>query len=95
MALALQHKFTINGIVLEWVEVLKYLGCLLAQDNDDAQAIRQQMRKAQGVGPSRAGAARGEFGASGGRKILQGGRPSHPLIRERDVEPFSICPGDA
>jgi hypothetical protein len=34
---------------LEWVEVFKYLGHLLAQDDDDAQAIRQQMRKARGV----------------------------------------------
>jgi ribosomal 50S subunit-associated protein YjgA (DUF615 family) len=28
---------------------LQYLGSLLAQDDDDAQAIRQQMRKARGV----------------------------------------------
>jgi hypothetical protein len=48
-ALALQHKFNVNGTVLERVEVFKYLGCLLAQDDDDAQAIRQQMRKARGV----------------------------------------------
>jgi hypothetical protein len=35
--------------VLECIEVFKYLGCLLAQDNDDAQAIQQQLQKAQGV----------------------------------------------
>jgi hypothetical protein len=29
--------------------VFKYLGRLLGQDNDDAQAIRQQMWKARGV----------------------------------------------
>jgi hypothetical protein len=48
-ALALRRKFTINGSVLERIKVFKYLGCLLAQDNDDAQAIWQQMRKAWGV----------------------------------------------
>jgi hypothetical protein len=42
-ALALQHEFNVNGTMLEWVEVFKYLGRLLAQDDDDAQAIRQQM----------------------------------------------------
>jgi hypothetical protein len=48
-ALALQRKFTINGTVLERVEVFKYLGHLLAQDDDDTQAIWQQMQKAQRV----------------------------------------------
>ncbi len=43
MALALLCKFNVNGTVLEQVEVFKYLGRLLAQDDDDAQAIRQQM----------------------------------------------------
>ena len=32
--------------MLERVEVFKYLGRLLAQDNDDIQAIRAQLRKA-------------------------------------------------
>jgi hypothetical protein len=49
LALALWHEFTVNGSVLEPVEVFKYLGPLLAQDDDDAQAIRQQMWKAWGV----------------------------------------------
>ncbi len=48
-ALALCRQFTIHGDVLERVEVFKYLGRLLAQDDDDAQAIRQQPRKARGV----------------------------------------------
>jgi hypothetical protein len=48
-ALALRHEFNVNGTVLEWVEVFKYLGRLLAQDDDDAQAIWQQMQKARGV----------------------------------------------
>ncbi len=49
LALALRRKFNVNGTVLEWVKVFKYLGRLLVQDDDDAQAIRQQMRKARGV----------------------------------------------
>jgi hypothetical protein len=49
LALALQREFTVNGSVLECIEVFKYLGQLLAQDEDDAQAIRQQMQKARGV----------------------------------------------
>ncbi len=34
---------------MECIEVFKYLGCLLAQDNDNTQAIWQQLRKARGV----------------------------------------------
>ncbi len=49
MALALRREFTVNGSVLEHVKLFKYLGRLLAQDNDDAQVIQQQMRKARGV----------------------------------------------
>jgi hypothetical protein len=49
LALALRRKFNVNGTVLERVKVFKYLGRLLAQDDDDAQAIRQQMQKARGV----------------------------------------------
>jgi hypothetical protein len=49
LALALRHQFSVHGDVLECVEVFKYLGRLLAQDDDDAQAIQQQLRKARGV----------------------------------------------
>jgi hypothetical protein len=36
--------------MLECIEVFKYLGCLLAQaDDNNAQAIRQQLQKALGV----------------------------------------------
>jgi hypothetical protein len=38
-ALALRRQFSVDGDVLERVEVFKYLGCLLAQDNNNAQAI--------------------------------------------------------
>ncbi len=46
LALALQQQFSVNGEVLEWVEAFKYLGRLLAQDNDNIQAIRVQLPKA-------------------------------------------------
>jgi hypothetical protein len=39
LALALRHQFLVHGDVLERIEVFKYLGCLLAQDDNDAQAI--------------------------------------------------------
>ena len=39
LALALRRQFSVHEDVLERVEVFKYLGRLLAQDEDDAQAI--------------------------------------------------------
>jgi hypothetical protein len=50
-ALALHCDFVIHvhGDVFERVEVFKYLGHLLVQSDDDAKAIRQQMRKARGA----------------------------------------------
>jgi hypothetical protein len=46
-ALALRQQFSVHGEALERVEVYKYLGRLLAQDDDDIQAIRAQLRKAR------------------------------------------------
>ncbi len=46
-ALALRQQFTIHGDVLERVEVYKYLGWMMAQDNDDTQAVRAQLWKAR------------------------------------------------
>jgi len=43
-----QH-FSVHGEVLERVEVFKYLGRLLAQDDDDIRAIRAQLWKARGT----------------------------------------------
>ncbi len=37
----------IHGDVLKQVEVYKYLGRMMAQDDVDAQAIRAQLRKAR------------------------------------------------
>jgi hypothetical protein len=46
-ALALRQQFTVRGDVLERVEVYKYLGRMMAQDDDDIQAVRAQLRKAR------------------------------------------------
>jgi hypothetical protein len=81
-ALALCQEFMIHGDVLDRVEVFKYLGHLLAQDDDDAQAIRQQMRKARGVW-ARVGQV---LWRENVREVLQGGGPGCPSIRQRDVE---------
>ena len=47
LALALCQQFTIQDQVLERVNVFKYLGRLLSQDDDDVQAVRAQLRKAR------------------------------------------------
>ena len=47
--LALHKQFTVHRDVLEKVKVYRYLGRLLLQDNDDVQAVRSQLRKAQGT----------------------------------------------
>ncbi len=46
-ALALCQQLIIRGDVLERVEVYKYLGRLMAQDDDNIQAIRAQIWKAR------------------------------------------------
>ncbi len=45
-ALALCQQFTVHRNVLERVKVFKYLGRMMAQDDNDIQAIRAQLRKA-------------------------------------------------
>ncbi len=47
--LALSQTFTAYGEELERVEVFKYLGRLLAYDNNDTQAVRNNLKKAQSV----------------------------------------------
>ena len=38
-ALALRQQFMVHGDVLERVEIFRYLGRLLSQDDDDIQAV--------------------------------------------------------
>jgi hypothetical protein len=47
--LSLSQMFTTYGKELERVEVFKYLGCLLAYDNNNAQAVRGNLKKAHAV----------------------------------------------
>jgi hypothetical protein len=44
--LALQNTFTVYGEGLERVEVFKYLGRLLAYDDNDSQAVCGNLKKA-------------------------------------------------
>jgi hypothetical protein len=46
LALALRQQFSVNREVLKRVNFFKYLVPLLAQDDDDIQAIRAQLWKA-------------------------------------------------
>ncbi len=46
-ALALHQQFTLSGDVLEQVEVYKYLEGMMAQDDNDTQALRAQLWNAR------------------------------------------------
>ena len=48
-ALALRQPFTAYGVVLERVEVFKYLGRLMSFDDVDTQAMRSNLKKARRV----------------------------------------------
>jgi len=48
-ALALRQQFYVEGEVLERVESFRYLGRILAQDDDDVRAVRSQIQKARGI----------------------------------------------
>jgi hypothetical protein len=47
LAVALWQQFSVHGDMLDWVEVFKYLGCLLLQDDNNIQAICNQLQKAR------------------------------------------------
>ncbi len=48
-ALALHKLFHVEREVLEKVDLCQYLGQILAQDDDDVRAVRQQIKKAQAI----------------------------------------------
>jgi hypothetical protein len=48
-ARSLDHEFSAYGETLERVEVFKYLGRLLAFDDNDVQAVRSNLKKARGM----------------------------------------------
>jgi hypothetical protein len=41
--------FHVEGEVLDKVDLFRYLGRILAQDDDDVRAIRQQIKKARAI----------------------------------------------
>jgi hypothetical protein len=49
VALALRKLFHVEGEVLEKVDLFQSLRRILAQDDDDIQAVRQQIKKARGI----------------------------------------------
>ncbi len=48
-ALALRPQFMVHRDALEKVKVFNYLGRMMAQDNNNVQAMQHQLRKAQGT----------------------------------------------
>jgi hypothetical protein len=46
-ALALRQQFTVRGDVLERVQVYKYLGQMMAHDDNNTKALRAQLWKAR------------------------------------------------
>jgi hypothetical protein len=48
-ALALRKLFYVKGELLEKVDLFRYLKWILAQDNNNIQAVRSQIKKAQGI----------------------------------------------
>ncbi len=47
--MALRKLFHVDGESLEKVATFRYLGWILAQDDDDVQAVRNQIKKTQGI----------------------------------------------
>ncbi len=49
VALALRKLFHVEEELLEKVDSFRYLGRIMAQDDDDVRAVRSQIKKAQGI----------------------------------------------
>ena len=47
--MALRQLFYVEGEVLEKVESFRYLGRILAQDDEDVRAVRSHIKKARGT----------------------------------------------
>ena len=98
LALAFRQQFLVHGDVLEQVEVFKYRGRLLAQDDNDIQVIRAQLRKARATW-----ARVGQVLSSPERKclpsrcgqVLQGRGAGRASVCQQDVGPLINSPGKA
>ncbi|EJK72322.1 hypothetical protein THAOC_06156, partial [Thalassiosira oceanica] len=79
-------QFTAYGETLERVEVFKYLGRLMAMDDNDMHAVRHNLKKARGgleevLGPS----AWGGSSAQGLWDVLQSRYPIDFALWQRDL----------
>jgi len=76
--------------------VFKYLGHLLTQDDDDIQAVRQQIRKARGIWARGSQVLRGENTTPCVTAKFYGSGAVFAPLRERDLEPADPnCAGTA
>ncbi len=70
VALALRKLFHVEGEVLEKVDLFRYLGRILAQEDDDLWAVRQQIMQGD-MGESRTGPDGRQHSAKGQRKVYK------------------------
>ncbi len=92
-ALAIRQQFSIHGDDLEQVEVFKYLGRLLAQNDEDIQAIHNQLRKACAMGACVGQVLQAENVSPLLVKKFYGGGTGHAALRQQDIMgPFNDCP---
>ena len=91
-AIMLCCNFKVHGEMLEKVEVFKYLGRLLAQDDDGVQAIRLQIRKARVCGCALVRCFRQKKCNTTSRcQVLQGSGAVCADIRQQNVESNQSC----
>ena len=89
-ALAIRQQFFIHGDDLEQVEVFKYLGRLLAQDDEDIQAIHNQLRKACAMGACVGQVLQAENVSPLLVKKFYGCGTGHAALRQASLEGFHI-----
>jgi hypothetical protein len=95
-ALALCCQFTVHWDALEKVKVFKYLGRMMAQDNNNAQAMQYQLRKARGTWACIGQVLRSENATPRvAAKFLQGSSTGCTPLWQQDVEPHKSCTGTA
>ncbi len=85
--LTLRQTFTAYGKELERVEVFKYLGRLLAYDDNDTQAVRNNLKKARGIWARLSRTIRAENAPPPCvRHLLQSNRAINITVWKRDME---------
>ena len=92
-ALALRQLFYVEGEVLEKVELFRYLGRILAQDNEDVRAVRSQIKKARGTWARVGQVLQADNAPPKVSAILQGGCPVGAPLRQQELKPHEDCTG--